>query len=177
MASERRDHTGKSHLVGNNILGEHAAEHGHGAPHVSRASERRHEGGVRDGVPVHTWHLLEQALRAVEMARTSQRGEDAVARGGVAERRGCFVEQLEGAGEGGWEAGVEGEDRVANEGVGGEEARLGSERVQLLAAAEARRTLEGRDEEWGQRIAATQHGRRLAFLCFVPFSPLRLPSD
>ena len=35
MANKCRDHAGKGHLIGDNILSEHAAEHGHSAPSVS----------------------------------------------------------------------------------------------------------------------------------------------
>jgi hypothetical protein len=116
-------------------------------------------------------HILEQALRAFEVPRPGQRREEGVPRGGVAERRGRFVEQLVSAGQGGREAGVEGEDGVADKGVGGEEARLGGERLKLLAAVKARGALEGCDQERGQRRAAAGHVRSL------PFTALWLASN
>jgi hypothetical protein len=77
--------------------------------------------------------------------------------------KGYFVEQLVGGGERGRSTRVEGDEGVADEGVGGEEAELSSEHVQLQAAAEVCRALEGRNEEHGQRGAAagySQKGRR-----------------
>jgi len=102
-------------------------------------------------------HVLKQALRTVEVPRAGQCGEEGVACGGVAERWGYFVEQLVGAGKGGWVARVEGEDGVANKCVGGEKARFGRERVQLFAAAESGSPLEGCDQERGQRGARAGH--------------------
>jgi hypothetical protein len=108
-------------------------------------------------------HVLKQALRTVEVPRTGQCGEEGVACGGVAERWGYFVEQLVGAGKGGWVARVEGEDGVANKCVGGEKARFGRERVQLFAAAESESPLEECDQERGQRGAGAGHARGLYF--------------
>lgn len=88
-------------------------------------------------------------LRAVEVPRPGQHRKEGVPRGSVAKRWGHFIEQLVGAGEGGWKARVEGEHGVADEGIGCEEARLGGERVQLLTAVEACSTLEGCNQEWG----------------------------
>ena len=67
MASKCHDHAGKGHLIGDNIFSEHAAQHGHRAPSVSRPRERSDDRSVRDGVPVAMQHILEQALCAFEV--------------------------------------------------------------------------------------------------------------
>lgn len=125
---------------------------------MTGAREGGNDSSERDRVPLR--HLREQALRAFEAARAGERGEENVVGGGVAEERGYFIEQV--VGEAGGDAGVEGEEGVADEKIGGEQARLGSERVELLAVAEAcGGRLEGRDEEDGERCAGAGGHARL----------------